>query len=262
MMSALFSLLYWVYLSITSIMLYFGALAIWAVTVPFDRTGALLHRYTCWWGRLYLRCLPGCRVRVEGQEKIVANTPYVLVANHQSLTDVMALSYLKGLFKWVSKKENFRLPFIGWNMYLNGCVKVDRGNLRDVARTMAECRRWLERGVPLMIFPEGHRSPTGEMIKFHTGAFKLAADCGCAVVPIVVDGTWPIYRGVRVTASPGQVTIRVLDPIAVAEAGGSALKLRDLVFERMREALADIRARKASAGSREPSALAPSGERG
>jgi 1-acyl-sn-glycerol-3-phosphate acyltransferase len=242
-MNLFLSALYWTYLATTSIILFFGALFLWCLTAPFDRTGALLHRYTCWWGQLYLRCLPGCRIVVIDREKIVPRRRYILVANHQSLTDVMALAALGVLFKWVSKKENFRLPFIGWNMYLNRTVRVDRGNVRDVASMMSRCRQWLQLGVPLMMFPEGHRSPTGELLKFHGGAFKLAADCDCPVIPIVVDGTRPIYRGFRVHAGPGHITIRVLDPVTLAEAGGKVTRLRDLVAERMQEALAEIRGR-------------------
>lgn len=238
-MTVLFSGLYWCFLAATAAALYLAALVLWALTTPFDPTKGLLHRYTCWWGRLYLHCLPGFRVRVEGREKIRPDVAYILVANHQSMTDIMALSFLAVPFKWVSKKEAFRLPFIGWNMYLNGCVKVDRGNVRSVRATMNECRRWLDRGMPLMMFPEGHRSPDGEIHEFHDGAFKLAVEADCAVVPIVVDGTWPIYRGLRVKVFPGVVTVRVLDPVATA--GENASRVRDEVFALMRKELAAIR---------------------
>src|SRR5689334_24409612 len=117
-MSTAFSFCYWTFVAVTSIVLFFGALVLWAVTAPFDPTRSLLHRYTCWWALLYLRCLPGCRVQVEGREKIAAHTPYVLVANHQSAADILALSALAVPFKWISKESNFRIPFIGWNMYL------------------------------------------------------------------------------------------------------------------------------------------------
>ena len=240
-MAMLFSLLYWAFLGISAMLLYLVAVVIWLFTAPFDPARTFLHRYTCGWAQLYLRCLPGCRLRVEGRQKIVARTPYILVANHQSMTDIMALSALAVPFKWVSKKEAFRLPFIGWNMYLNGYVSVDRGNIRNVAKTMEVCRRWLERRVPLLMFPEGHRSRTGEMLKFHTGAFKLAARCDCAVVPIAVDGTLDIYRGARVSAFPGTVRIRVLDPITLHDAGGSVDRLRDLTQERIAQALAEMR---------------------
>ncbi len=79
------------------------------------------------------------------------------------------------------------------------------------------------------------------MIAFHGGAFKLAVDSGCAVVPVVVDGTLPIYQGWRVLARPGRITIRVLDPIAPEEEAGSAERLRQRVFRQMKEALEEIR---------------------
>jgi 1-acyl-sn-glycerol-3-phosphate acyltransferase len=241
MLNALFSACYWLFLGTTSIVLYFGAVFLCLATAPFDADRSLLHRYTCWWARLYLRCLPGCRIVVEGREKITPRTPFVLVANHQSMTDIMALSALATPFKWVSKKEAFRLPFIGWNMYLNQYVSVDRGNLRSVRATMERCRSWLERDMPLLMFPEGHRSRTGEMIAFHGGAFRLAVESGCAVLPIVVDGTLPIYQGWRVLARPGRITIRVLDALSPGEEEGNAERLRQKVFQQMKEALQEIR---------------------
>lgn len=240
-MTTIFSLLYWTFFTLSAIVLFAGALLLWLVTLPFDHTRRLLHRYTCWWSTLYVRCLPGCQLVVEGRERIPAEGAAVLVANHQSLTDIMALGALAVPFKWVSKKEVFRLPCIGWNMRLNQYVGVDRGNVRQVRQTLAECRAWLQRGVPLLMFPEGTRSKDGEIQAFHSGPFKLAAECGCPVVPIVVDGTFPLYRGWKVKAFPGQVTLRVLDPVTLAEAGGKVEALRDLVYTRMRDELAALR---------------------
>jgi 1-acyl-sn-glycerol-3-phosphate acyltransferase len=241
-MATLFSILYWCFLASTSMVLYPIAVVICLVTAPFDRNRVILHRYTCWWAMLYMRCLPGWRLRLEGRDKIRPGVPYVLVANHQSMADIMTLSSLAVPFKWVSKKEAFRLPCIGWNMYLNQYVKVDRGNMRSVRATLEECQRWLQRGVPLMMFPEGTRSRDGELHEFHSGAFKLAVDCGCAVVPVVCDGTGPIYQGLKVYAFPGPVTIRVLDPIAVT-AETKDVKLRDEVFALMKRELDEIRGR-------------------
>jgi 1-acyl-sn-glycerol-3-phosphate acyltransferase len=236
------SLLYWTYFWLTALVLFPVALAIWVVTFPFDSSLLLLHRFTCWWSLLYLRCLPGCHIRVEGAQGIVPGTTYVIVANHQSMSDVMALSALPFAFKWVSKKENFRIPLIGWNMYLNRCVRVDRGNLRNVAKTMNKCRHWLARGISLLMFPEGHRSTTGEIQPFHSGAFKLALSAKCPIVPVVVDGTLHVFRGFRVSPSPGLIRIRVLDAIPGDLANGDEKLLRTLTSERMRVALAQMRA--------------------
>jgi 1-acyl-sn-glycerol-3-phosphate acyltransferase len=237
-MERIFSLLYWCFLAGTSGVFYPIAVLIWLATTPWAPNRNFLHRYTCWWAQLYVRCLPGCRIRLEGRDKIRPGIPYVLVANHQSIADIMALSALEVPFKWVSKKETFRIPFIGWNMYLNQYVCVDRGNVRSVRATMDVCHTWLERGMPLLMFPEGHRSPDGEIHDFHGGAFKLAIDSGAAVVPIVLDGTRAIYRGFTVAAFPGTITIRVLDPIP---ATGKAADLSDHVFARMKAELAAIR---------------------
>jgi 1-acyl-sn-glycerol-3-phosphate acyltransferase len=234
-MSTAFSAGYWALAGVASILLFLGALLIWALTAPFDPTRSLLHHYTCWWARLYLRCFPGCRIQVEGREKIASQTPYVLVANHQSAADIMALSALDVPFKWISKKENFRIPCIGWNMYLNGYLSVEPGQPQRVHRTMERCRGWLKRGVSVLWFPEGTRSFTGELLRFRGGAFRLAAECGCAVVPIVVEGTVDVYRGWRVAAFPGRILIRVLEPVPLAEAGGTADGLRELAWDRMKQ---------------------------
>ena len=234
-MSTLFSLGYWTFAAGSSSLLYLGAVLIWSVTIPFDPTRSLLHRYTCWWGQLYLRCLPGCRVQVEGIEKIKPNTAYVLVANHQSAADILALSALSVPFKWISKKENFHIPFVGWNMSLNEYIYVEPGNHEGVHTTMTSCKSWLAQGVPVLWFPEGQRSFTGELLPFHGGAFRLAAECGCAVVPIVVEGTLAVFPDWRVAAFPGRILIRVLNPITLAEAGGTAEGLRDHVWKRMKE---------------------------
>ena len=244
-MKTVISVCYWTFAGVMSILLFLGALLIWSVTAPFDPTRSLLHRYTCWWAQLYLRCLPGCRVQVEGREKIAPHTAYVLVANHQSAADIMALSALAVPFKWTSKKENFRVPVIGWNMYLNRYLCVEPGNSPSIHTMMERSRRWLERGVSLLWFPEGTRSFTGELLPFRGGAFRLAAECGCAVVPIVVEGTLAVYRGWRVVAFPGRIRIRVLDPVTLAEAGGTVDGLRELVWSRMRQAQMAMRGHRA-----------------
>lgn len=240
-MNLLYTVLFWVYVGASSLVLFVGALVIWAVTAPFDPQRRLLHRYTCWWAVHYIYCMPGGRITVTGREKIAPDTPYILASNHQSMADIMALSALHVPFKWVSKKEVFRLPLVGWNMWLNGYVRVDRGNVRQVVKTMQWCKHWLARGLPLLMFPEGHRSRTGELLRFHNGAFKLAVDAGVAVVPVVIDGTWRVLNGLSVNPVPGPIIIRVLDPIAPTDVGGDAEALKQRTYERVQQELKEIR---------------------
>jgi 1-acyl-sn-glycerol-3-phosphate acyltransferase len=240
-MTILFSACYCAFAVGVTLLLFPGALLIWCLTAPFDPTGSLLHRYSCWWGQLYLRCLPGCQIKVEGRENIAPHTACVLIANHQSAADIFALSALALPFKWISKRGNFRIPVIGWNMRLNGYVCIEPGNAPSVERTMECCRSWLQRGVSTLWFPEGKRSPTGELQPFHGGAFRLAADFGCSVIPIVVEGTRTVYYRRTVSVSPRQIVVRVLAPITLAEVGGTAEGLRDLAWQRMRQALTELR---------------------
>src|SRR5208283_1501458 len=102
-MTTAFSVCYWVFIGATAVVLFVGAAFLWLLTLPFDPHRRLLHYYTCWWGLLFVRCIPGCRIVVEGREKIDPKTTYVMVANHQSLTDVMSLGAIGVPFKWVSK---------------------------------------------------------------------------------------------------------------------------------------------------------------
>jgi 1-acyl-sn-glycerol-3-phosphate acyltransferase len=128
-------------------------------------------------------------VRVEGREKIRRDEAYVMVANHQSLLDVLVLFRLFVHFKWVSKIENFRIPMIGWNMRLNRYIELRRGERASVLQMLTRCRETLAAGSSVLIFPEGTRSPDGRLRAFKSGAFQLAKATGRPILPIVVSGT-------------------------------------------------------------------------
>jgi 1-acyl-sn-glycerol-3-phosphate acyltransferase len=213
----LLSLVFWLFLAGSSIVLYPVALLVWAVTVPFDRRRAILHRFTCWWASLYTWLNPVWRVRIEGREKIRPGAAYVMVANHQSLLDILVLFRLFVHFKWVSKIENFRVPFIGWNMSLNRYIKLRRGSRESVAHMMRACERTLAQGSSIMMFPEGTRSPDGRLRDFKPGAFALAQRTGVPILPIVIEGTASALpkRGF-VLQGRHAIRIRVLDEIPPA----------------------------------------------
>ena len=208
------STLVWVFVTVSSIVLYPIAVTIWVLTVWFDRRLVVLHRFTCFWASLYTWFNPAWPVTVEGREKIRADTTYVMVANHLSLLDILVLFRLFRHFKWVSKIENFKVPFIGWNMSMNRYIKLRRGDRESVIEMMAECEKTIEGGNSIMMFPEGTRSPTGEMRPFKPGAFELAKKTATAVLPIVISGTADA-RPKRGCVLQGRhpVRSRVLDPI-------------------------------------------------
>ncbi len=183
------STLFWAFLVTTSFLCFPVAVLIWAVTAPFDRRLKLLHLFTCFWASLYTWFNPAWPVRIQGREKIRPEATYVMVANHQSLLDILVLFRIFAHFKWVSKIENFRLPLVGWNMALNRYIKLTRGDRVSVIEMLAASRRALRNGNSIMMFPEGTRSPDGRMRAFKVGAFDLAKDTGVPILPIVLDGT-------------------------------------------------------------------------
>jgi 1-acyl-sn-glycerol-3-phosphate acyltransferase len=118
MFNRVISILFLTFIIITCIIFFFPALFIWLVTAPFDKRKFILHKYTCFWGAFYTWVMPAWRVRVLGREKFDRKKTYVIISNHQSQLDILVAFNLFFHFKWVSKAEIFRVPFVGWNMVL------------------------------------------------------------------------------------------------------------------------------------------------
>jgi 1-acyl-sn-glycerol-3-phosphate acyltransferase len=225
---ALYSLLYYVFFTVTSAIFFVGAVPLLLITYPFDRNRLVLHLYSCAWAQLYFQIHPLWKLRVEGREKLPWKGPAVLVANHQSLGDVLVLFGLYRPFKWVSKASVFKVPFLGWNMWLNGYVGLVRGDKDSIAKMMEECRAWLKKGVPVLMFPEGTRSEDGNIKAFKDGSFRLAIDQGCPVIPVLLTGTGATLpkHGFRVSLRSNCV-VRVMDPVDPRPFGDDVAALRE-----------------------------------
>jgi len=174
------SLLFWGFIAVSSALLFPIAVAIRVLTTPFDRRLVVLHRFTCAWASLYTWCNPLWRVTVHGRKRVRPGVAYV---------DILVLFRLFVHFKWVSKIEMFKIPAIGWNMWLNRYVALRRGDRASIAQMMKASERTLRQGSSLMIFPEGTRSADGRLKAFKPGAFTLAKQCRVPILPIVVEGT-------------------------------------------------------------------------
>ena len=183
------STLFWIFLVVSSLLCFPVAVLLWAVTTPFDRRRAALHQFTCFWASLYTWLNPVWPITIEGRERIRRDAVYVMVANHQSLLDILVLFRLFVHFKWVAKIELFKVPCIGWNMSLNRYVKLRRGDADSIARMMSTCEERIAEGSSIMMFPEGTRSADGHLKPFKHGAFTLAQRARVPLLPIVVEGT-------------------------------------------------------------------------
>jgi 1-acyl-sn-glycerol-3-phosphate acyltransferase len=238
--TALHTALFWSYFVLSMPFLFAVALPLWLLTLPFDRNGRILHLFTCFWGGHYVFINPMWRMNVEGRQHVDRRRAYVYCANHQSSGDVPVLFGLFLPYKFVSKHTNFRAPFLGWNMSLNRYVRLVRGDTKSVAAMMAECRGWLDRGVSVMMFPEGTRSRTGHMLPFKAGAFTLAKQAGVPVVPIVIDGTFQAVPPDGVLRQKGivKVRVRIGEPVesrAYADGREMAAAVRGIMQRTQRE---------------------------
>lgn len=237
-MAVALSTLYWLLVAVIAVVMFPVAALVWAITAPFDRRKLVLHELTNVWGSLYTWLNPVWWVRVRGREHIEPGRVYVMVANHLSLVDIFVVHRLHRHFKWVSKIENFSLPFIGWNMRLCGYVPLRRGDKDSVLEMFARCREVLAEGSPVMMFPEGTRSKTGVMKEWKLGAFELAKQAGVGVLPVAIQGTERALpaRGVRIGAARMRVTVLPeIEPKLVREL--SVEELRDLARGRVAEFL-------------------------
>jgi 1-acyl-sn-glycerol-3-phosphate acyltransferase len=142
-------------------------------------------------------------------------------------------------FKWVSKIENFRIPFIGWNMWLNRYIRLKRGDRASVVRMLRECEQVLADGNSIMMFPEGTRSPDGRLRAFKTGAFALAQSAQRPILPIVIEGTSDALpkRGF-VLQGRHHIRITVLDEVPYGSFADEPIetltdRIRDLIASRL-----------------------------
>lgn len=237
-MKYLVTVWFWVVFGLTALPSYVVGLGLWLVTLPFDANRRVLHAYVCRWCFQYLRAWPGWRVRVEGRE-LLPEGPCVLVANHQSMADILAAMGLFHPFKFVAKSSLFKIPLVGWMMSLMRYVRVERGRPQSMREMLDVCRGWLRRGMPVLIFPEGTYAQGGRLLPFRRGAFRLALEEGVPVVLVVLQGTTELVEGDGPWMNPrARVSIRVLPPVRPEGFDGDDAVLADRVRGLFLQALA------------------------
>ncbi len=137
----IYSILLWTFFLVTSIIMIIVDLVIWMLTRWFDKRLVVLHLFSCFWGSLYIWFNPLWRVRIKGRRNIPWRRSCVIVSNHQSMLDILVLYHLFVPYKWVSKKENFRIPIIGWNMRLNDYLEIQRGQTSSYGKLVENVRQ-------------------------------------------------------------------------------------------------------------------------
>ncbi len=211
---------------------------VWAVYRNAPNARCVCEEVPRKWAALLLRAA-GVKVVLENESVLDDEAPQVLVVNHVSWFDVLALAaWTPGPYVFVSKKEVERIPFFGRAVKACGHIFIDRRDRQRALASLGAARDRLEQECPTIImFPEGTRSATGELQSFKKGAFVLAIQAGVDIVPTAISGSREIMRKGSMLIRPGTVRIRFGEPISVA---GYGLDARDDLSRQARLALAAL----------------------
>ena len=185
--------------------------------------------------RIFYAVPPLWKFRVTGREYIDRRKPYVIVVNHQAGLDIPTLYFVPLNFRWVSKREVFKVPFFGQFLLLHGDICINRSHATAaMEKVIRDGKLWLSRGASVAIFPEGTRSKDGEIHRFKAGAFLLAREAGVPILPVVLDGTRTLIGPKAMFNWRNRITVRVLPPVGADEVAASDPKLLgDRVHDRM-----------------------------
>jgi 1-acyl-sn-glycerol-3-phosphate acyltransferase len=166
-----------------------------------------------------LTCLLAlCPVKVRGREHLKPEQSYIFVANHQSAFDIFLIyGHIGYPIKWMMKAGLSKIPLVGTACRAAGFIFVDQSSPRAALRSIAEAERRLQNGASLVIFPEGSRTATGKMSRFHKGAFQLALDRRLPIAPITLNGPFRVLPIGTLNAHPCRVEMVIHPPLSVNE---------------------------------------------
>jgi 1-acyl-sn-glycerol-3-phosphate acyltransferase len=240
------SIIYYIVVAAAWLVLYLLSFVALVVCYPFDKKRAVVHKISEWLTAVVFIFAPLARRKVVGVENIDPKKAYVIVLNHQSMVDILSIYNLPLVFKWVSKKEVYRIPLVGRLLFMHGDIVINRASAKEAMQLVhTRGMKWLKKGASVAIFPEGTRSKDGEIHNFKAGAFILAKDAGVPILPIVLDGTNSLVRKGWMINWRNVITIKVLPPIPAEEVQNRDIKdVMAQVRTDMVEALAEVRAAK------------------
>lgn len=240
------TILYYLVCLVAATVLFVASFIALVVCYPFDKKRVVVHTLSKWITDVIFGLPIFMKREVIGLENIDPRKAYVMVLNHNSMVDIISIYNLPLIFKWVSKKEVYRIPIVGQLLFAHGDIVINRASAKE-AMQLVHTRglEWLKKGACVSIFPEGTRSKDGEIHNFKAGAFVLAKDAGVPILPIVLDGTNTMVRNGWLMNWRNKITIRILPPVSAEDVVNRDIKdIMTEVRDNMVATLADIRASK------------------
>ena len=178
-----------------------------------SRTGNLAFSISKLWAYTML-AVSFVRTEIKNKNKILKETSYIIISNHQSHYDIIALVTTLGIqYRWIIKKEILKLPIFGYALYASRNIFIDRSNTTSAIESINKGFDRLPKGVSVMVFAEGTRSPDGRIHEFKKGGFVMAVQRKIPILPVTVNGSRRIMRKGSFTLKPGKIQIVIGDPI-------------------------------------------------
>ena len=203
----------------------------------FDRSGRRLHWFSRTWSWLIMKTILS-PVKVTGLDKIDTSKPHVYAVNHASAMDIPVLYvYLPFQFRIVFKKELLAYPIVGWQLKRSGQVCIDQQKPTNSLTAIRSAVKSLKAGMPLVIYPEGGRTPDGEIKPFLPGAFFLAIKAQVDIVPVALIGTYELLPMDTYHIKCRPLEMRVGEPISTA---GLTIRDMEVVSAKVKKAIEDL----------------------
>ncbi len=200
----------------------------------FDPRGGGVDSISALWARLNL-VLSGVPISMSGDELIDKDQPYIVMSNHQSYYDVFALiGHLPLRLKWVMKMELRKIPIFGIACEKVGHIYIDRRNSERARNSLKAAGEKIRTGSSVVFFPEGTRSPDGNLQPFKKGGFVMALEAKVPILPVTVVGGRKILPRKSLRILPGSMKIIIHDPIPVTE---YTYETKERLIKRVREVI-------------------------
>ena len=229
----------------------FGSIAMRASLV--DKQGNAQHRIARIWARSCVWA-SGSKLTVVGTENLHKHPAAVYASNHTSYMDTPVIfSALPFQFRILARSVLWPIPFIGWYLNRSGQIPINTNNPRATLSSLGAGARALRSGMALFVFPEGRRTPNGELQPFLSGAAYLAIRSQLPLVPMVLSGVYELLPIHTRHFYPGDLTLTVGEPILTA---GMTIRQTDVLTAQLRSAIENLRKQRRSGASSEVSVAA------
>lgn len=180
---------------------------------PFDSKGKITHYISKIFSKVIL-LVSGIKLKVNGLEKIDRDKSYVFVSNHASYFDIpILMQAIPNNARFIYKKSLSKIPIFGWGMYLGQYVPIDRENGREALKALRNAAQKIKKGISIVIFPEGTRTPDGEIKDFKKGVFVLADEAKEDIVPVLIKGSYNIMPKGKFKIQSAEVEVTFFEAV-------------------------------------------------